>query len=67
MTIALIIAVATLTALLPYAWRALDEYRMRRKALAMIRARLPGLRSIPLSRADKRGFETGPDGWIRPR
>ena len=62
-----IVAGATTAALLPHAWRALKEYRMRRKAHALIRAQLPGLRSLPLSRADKRGFETGPDGGIRPR
>jgi|APAra7269096768_1048522.scaffolds.fasta_scaffold00039_26 hypothetical protein len=67
MTIASIVAVATSGALLRCAWHAFEEYRVRRKALAMIRQRLPGLKSIPLSRTDKRGFENGPDGWMRPR
>lgn len=51
----------------PIVRRALHEHRMRRRAMAIVRAQFKSFRPLPLSRADKRGFETDRDGWIRPR
>lgn len=53
--------------LTPIVRRALREHRMRSKAMAIVRAQIKSFRPLPLSRADKRGFETDRDGWIRPR
>jgi hypothetical protein len=63
----LLVALLAGLILLPVAQRQLRELRVRREARAMIRARFPMARSLPLSRADKRGFATGRDGVIRPR
>lgn len=53
--------------LTPIVRRALHAHRMRRQAMAIARAQFKSFRPLPLSRADKRGFETDRDGWIRPR
>lgn len=54
-------------ALTPIVRRVLREHRMRRHAMAIVRTQCRSFRPLPLSRADKRGYETDRDGWMRPR
>ncbi|WP_137884749.1 hypothetical protein [Ralstonia sp. 3PA37C10] len=53
--------------LTPIVRRALREQRMRRNAMAIVHAQCKSFRPLPLSRDDRRGYETDRDGWIRPR
>lgn len=47
--------------------RILKECRMRREVRTRFNNWMPVHRSIPLSRQDRRGWATDPDGVIRPR
>ncbi|MCU6501944.1 hypothetical protein LPN04_29550 [Rugamonas sp. A1-17] len=49
------------------AQRSLKELKMKRKSERRMQAMFPGMRSLPLTKADRRGWVTDRDGNIVPR
>ena len=64
----LILAIGVFGGMLAYHLpRWVKRWRINREAALLVARLCPGARSLPLSREDKRGWETGPDGVFRPR
>ncbi|AJY03000.1 hypothetical protein SB768_25370 [Burkholderia sp. SIMBA_043] len=61
-----IVAIVAALIVWPFARPMFRKWRIDREARAMMRARFPGMRELPLSREDKRGWVIDKKG-ARPR